>query len=106
MTENNNKRHRDWMLTFSCEYWTKEEIEDALKNHAYIGQQEEGKGGFLHYQVFLQAKNNCTFSAIQKKLKNAHIEPRKGHRSSVMIMLQNQKQQSQELLSKMGDETK
>lgn len=78
MTENQQQKQRDWMLTFSCEYWTKEEIEESLKSYSYIGQQEEGKGGFLHYQVFIQAKTPIYFSALQKKLKNAHIEPRKG----------------------------
>lgn len=71
-------RSRRWMLTVPAEGEkgvSRTEIEDALEPYAsYLGQMEQGEGGYLHWQVLVVHDQPIRFSTLKRKLPTAHLE--------------------------------
>lgn len=72
------RQSRSWMLTVSEEKHSREEVEEALKSYTYVGQLEEGKGGYRHFQIVIQNESPIRFETLNRKLHSAHIQPRWG----------------------------
>ena len=76
----NSNRRRDWFLTVparvdkckclgskhTCAF-DKLMIEKALSGVGYTGQMEQGKNGFMHWQLFINQKNQLSFDALRKR---------------------------------------
>lgn len=71
-------RARRWMLTVPADGEkgvSRSELEDALEPYAsYLGQMEQGEGGYLHWQVLLVHSEPIRFSTLKRKLPTAHLE--------------------------------
>lgn len=79
MSNRNTSRNRSWMVTLKAENYTQEKLQNLLKNYTYIGQLEKGeKGGYQHWQLYIENKNPILFNTLKKKMPEAHLEPRRG----------------------------
>lgn len=79
MSIKKTSQNRSWMVTLSAEKWSKEKVQEALKNYTYIGQLEKGdETDYLHWQIYIENKNPIKFSTLKNKLPEAHLQPRWG----------------------------
>lgn len=77
------KPRRDWFLTISVEaegLETLEELKERLGSWKAVGQKEQGKGGFVHWQLYIY-DNPKPFSTIKRRFPKSHISvPRSAFR--------------------------
>lgn len=71
-------RARRWMLTVPAEGEkgvSRDKLEAALEPYAaYLGQMEQGEGGYLHWQLLVVHDQPIRFSTLKRKLPTAHLE--------------------------------
>lgn len=87
MKLNKNYRNRSWIGTIPAEKFDQEAVEKALDEYTYIGQLERGTElteanpeGYLHWQIYIENKNQIKLGTLINKLHGAHWEPRRGTR--------------------------
>lgn len=72
------KQSRSWLLTVPAKDYDREYVEEALSNYAYMGQLEEGKSGYRHWQILIENPHAIRFTTLKNLIPKAHIEPRAG----------------------------
>ena len=79
MTQKKTSQNRSWMVTLKAENYTQEKLQKLLKSYTYVGQLEKGeKGGYEHWQLYIENKNPILFNTLKNKMPEAHLEPRRG----------------------------
>lgn len=84
MSKKKEVRARGWVLTLPAEEYSREEVAKGLKNYSFIGQLERGKAskanpdGYLHWQIYFEARNPVAFSTLKRRFPKGHFEKRRG----------------------------
>lgn len=78
--KNKKDASRSWLLTLKASDYSRQTVEERMSSYTYVGQLEEGKGGYLHWQVYIENKGPIRFSTLKNKFPTGHFEPRRGSR--------------------------
>lgn len=77
-------RHRNWVFTLPNP--TTSDIIDTCQVKLLVATLEEGEGGLLHYQGYLELTNSRNLSQVRSFFgeSNPHLEPRRGTKSQAL----------------------
>lgn len=74
----NVKRARKWFFTLKGDETLQERIEWEFRNYTYVCQLEQGDGGFVHWQGFINNEQPISFDTLKRKFRQIHLESVRG----------------------------